>query len=204
MDADLPVLGALRSWLDSWRGIGDVERGMAHQGYDLQLARYRLRLLADGRVLVQLARLGRRHESSALRAARVPGEACRAEAAPADEPNSVPRSVGPARSVASRIVPGPAMQTLEPGASPEQALGASADEKTGPPRQTRHGRWADLMRRAFDIDVLACPYCGNRMRLLATIEDPRVVEQILTHPGAAERAGAGGSRPRASIHRHPS
>ena len=35
VDADLPVLGALRSWLDSWRGIGDVERGMARQGYDL-------------------------------------------------------------------------------------------------------------------------------------------------------------------------
>jgi hypothetical protein len=38
--ADLPVLGALRSWLDSWRGIGDVERGMVHQGFDLQLTRY--------------------------------------------------------------------------------------------------------------------------------------------------------------------
>ena len=37
---ELPVLGALRSWLNSWRGIGAVERGMAHQGYDLQLTRY--------------------------------------------------------------------------------------------------------------------------------------------------------------------
>jgi len=34
------VLGALRSWLNSWRGIGAVERGMAHQGFDLQLTRY--------------------------------------------------------------------------------------------------------------------------------------------------------------------
>jgi hypothetical protein len=34
------VLGALRSSLDSWRGIGAVERGMARQGYDLQLTRY--------------------------------------------------------------------------------------------------------------------------------------------------------------------
>jgi hypothetical protein len=40
VNADLPVLAALRSWLNSWRGIGDVERGMAHQGYDLQLTRY--------------------------------------------------------------------------------------------------------------------------------------------------------------------
>ena len=40
VDADLPVLGALRSWLNSLRGIGAVERGMAHQAYDLQLTRY--------------------------------------------------------------------------------------------------------------------------------------------------------------------
>ena len=40
VEADLLVLGALRSWLDSWRGIGDVERGMARRGYDLQLTRY--------------------------------------------------------------------------------------------------------------------------------------------------------------------
>jgi len=29
-------LWALRFWLDSWRGIGDVERGMARQGFDLR------------------------------------------------------------------------------------------------------------------------------------------------------------------------
>ncbi len=40
VNADLPVLHDLRSWLNSWRGIGDVERGMARQGYDLQLTRY--------------------------------------------------------------------------------------------------------------------------------------------------------------------
>jgi hypothetical protein len=40
VNEDLPALTALRSWLDSWRGIGAVERGMAHQGYDLQLTRY--------------------------------------------------------------------------------------------------------------------------------------------------------------------
>ena len=40
VDADLPALDALRSWLNSWRGIGAVERGMARQAYDLQLRRY--------------------------------------------------------------------------------------------------------------------------------------------------------------------
>jgi hypothetical protein len=34
------ALHALRTWLDSWSGIGRVAAGMAHQGYDLQLTRY--------------------------------------------------------------------------------------------------------------------------------------------------------------------
>jgi hypothetical protein len=34
------TLWALRTWLDSWSGIGRVAVGMAHQGYDLQLTRY--------------------------------------------------------------------------------------------------------------------------------------------------------------------
>jgi hypothetical protein len=33
-------LAALHEWLDSWSGIGVIERGMARQGYDLQLTRY--------------------------------------------------------------------------------------------------------------------------------------------------------------------
>jgi hypothetical protein len=40
VSADLPVLGALRSWLDSWSGIGRIAVGMARQGFDLQLTRY--------------------------------------------------------------------------------------------------------------------------------------------------------------------
>lgn len=38
--SDPHPLPALRSWLNTWRGIGAVERGMARQGYDLQLTRY--------------------------------------------------------------------------------------------------------------------------------------------------------------------
>ena len=49
--------------------------------------------------------------------------------------------------------------------------------------------WADLMRRAFEIDVLACPRGGGPLRLIAIIEDPRVIEAILSRlTSAAERA----------------
>jgi hypothetical protein len=43
--------------------------------------------------------------------------------------------------------------------------------------------WAVLLRRVVAIDILACPDCGGRLRLLATIEDRAVVETILTHLG---------------------
>lgn len=49
----------------------------------------------------------------------------------------------------------------------------------------RYRSWAELMRRAFDADVLACPTCGGRMVLLATIEDPAVIRRILTHLGVS-------------------
>ena len=49
-----------------------------------------------------------------------------------------------------------------------------------PPREEAR-RWADLMRRTFGIDVLACPRCGGRFRLIALIEEASVIECILRH-----------------------
>jgi hypothetical protein len=40
-----------------------------------------------------------------------------------------------------------------------------------------------LLRRTFEFDVLACPDCGGRLRLTATIEQRAVIEKILTHLG---------------------
>ena len=45
------------------------------------------------------------------------------------------------------------------------------------------------MRRAFEADVLACPKCGGRMIVLATIEDPAVIRRILTHLGLSMETG---------------
>jgi uncharacterized protein YbaR (Trm112 family) len=39
------------------------------------------------------------------------------------------------------------------------------------------------MRRSFGIDVLACPLCGGRLRLLALIEQRPVIARILGHLG---------------------
>ncbi len=56
-------------------------------------------------------------------------------------------------------------------------------EGARPTCQPRGRTWGALMRRAFEISVLACPRCGGRLRLIATIEDPRVIRRILAHLG---------------------
>jgi hypothetical protein len=53
----------------------------------------------------------------------------------------------------------------------------------GGARPGRNRLWADQMRRSFGFDVLSCPRCGDRLELIALIEDPRVIRRILTHLG---------------------
>ena len=77
------------------------------------------------------------------------------------------------------------------GAAPAEAPGpagptAAAGDYATATVKPRHWAWADLMRRAFDIDVLACPRCGGHMRLIATTDDPRVIDAILS--GLAQSA----------------
>jgi hypothetical protein len=45
------------------------------------------------------------------------------------------------------------------------------------------------MRRVFDLDALRCPRCAGRMQLIATIDDPAVIQRILAHLGLLGRAG---------------
>ncbi len=51
------------------------------------------------------------------------------------------------------------------------------------------------MQRAFAIDVLACPRCGGRLRLIATIHDPAVIRRILTHLGLSRSGQSPGPAP---------
>jgi hypothetical protein len=71
-----------------------------------------------------------------------------------------------------------------------------ADEDASRVKPSRAGayQWAELMRRTFGLDVLACPRCGGRLHLVALIEQAAVVQRILRHLGPADggtRAAAG-------------
>ena len=41
--------------------------------------------------------------------------------------------------------------------------------------------WAQRLKRVFNIDIETCRTCGGQVRIIACIEDPQVIEKILTH-----------------------
>ncbi len=54
-----------------------------------------------------------------------------------------------------------------------------------------HGRnycWSELLKRVFEIDVLECPRCGGRMRILCAINPPDAMRKILECLGLPSRA----------------
>jgi len=78
-------------------------------------------------------------------------------------------------------------------AASEEAAARRAER--GASRGLRYWAWATLMRRAVGIDVLACPRCGARLRLIATVEDPAVVGTILAPLGLLHPADSPGPAP---------
>ena len=41
--------------------------------------------------------------------------------------------------------------------------------------------WAQRLKRVFNIDIETCRECGGTVKVIACIEDPVVIEKILTH-----------------------
>jgi len=54
-------------------------------------------------------------------------------------------------------------------------------EDRTPAEQRSAMRWAKRLKRVFQIDVETCPNCGGTVQIIASIEDPPVIERILTH-----------------------
>ena len=76
-----------------------------------------------------------------------------------------------------------------PGAVPaaEPVGGDPATPRPPPPPagyvRPKYFTWASLLERTFAFDVLLCPDCGGRLRLITTITDSSVIEKILRHLG---------------------
>jgi hypothetical protein len=83
--------------------------------------------------------------------------------------------------------PGAATAAAAPLREPQTPV--SRESASAPPLQpsnalrprprARRLSWAQLLQRVFGADALARSRCGERMRLLAVIQDPEVIQAIL-------------------------
>ena len=68
----------------------------------------------------------------------------------------------------------------------------TADATDGPTPVERRAAmtWARRLKRVFNIDIETCKSCGGDARIIACIEDPVVIEKILTHLERKDAAAA--------------
>lgn len=79
--------------------------------------------------------------------------------------------LAPASKLRSRIVP--------KVAAPANDTETSAEPPERPVSGSRYRPWAELLQRCFSIDVLSCPTCGGRMRLVALVTEPKSIRRFL-------------------------
>jgi len=63
-----------------------------------------------------------------------------------------------------------------PGEVPE---GETAPENAD--RAALRRRWAEMIRRVYEVDPLVCPRCGGEMRVVGFINQPALIKRILDH-----------------------
>ena len=56
--------------------------------------------------------------------------------------------------------------------------------------------WAQRLKRVFAIDLERCGRCGGRLKVIASIEEPALIERILSH---LEQRAEEGEPPRSSF-----
>jgi hypothetical protein len=90
----------------------------------------------------------------------------------------------PGSRLRALVVPKPATKKLGKPVVEQLAVG---DRPAPREPLTRDGTsridWASLLKRVYAVDILACPCCGGRLKVLAVIEQTDVVAKILGHIG---------------------
>jgi len=157
------------------------------------LSTARLFRLADGRLLYKLKR---RWSDGTTRVMYEPMELMERLAALVPPPRfNITRFYGvlaPAATLRPYIVPED-KATIAPTQSgcPARMDASKNDEheiKAKRGKKSKNYSWAQLMMRVFEIDILCCPRCGGRMRLLCAINSQPAIQKILACLGLPTRA----------------
>jgi hypothetical protein len=106
-----------------------------------------------------------------------------AEAAGAATPTRTPT-----RRRSRRRCGHPAQTTRRPDSDRARAYTRSTQPRRSPPAIALAGagyriRWAKLLARVFEHDVLLCSHCGEPTKVIAAVTDTDVAARILAHLG---------------------
>ncbi len=90
--------------------------------------------------------------------------------------------LAPASSLRRYIVPQDKSEIapVHPGCSAKAPATEEAKAKTKRSKKPRNYSWALLLKRIFEVDILICPRCGSKMRVLCSIHPPDAIQKILT------------------------
>ncbi|EBR0282940.1 transposase, partial [Escherichia coli] len=68
------------------------------------------------------------------------------------------------------------------GKKPDKSEGLDTNWRDkSPAERHRAMTWMQRLKRVFNIDIEVCEHCGGHVKVIASIEDPKVIEQILKH-----------------------
>ena len=74
-------------------------------------------------------------------------------------------------------------------------MDAPGSETLSQARRAAKVAWAKLIRKVYEVDPLVCPKCGLQMRVISLVEDPAVIERILSWLGLWQPLACGPSPP---------
>ena len=83
-----------------------------------------------------------------------------------------------------------------------QGRGLAEVEEPVPPSPERAAlrrRWANLIRRVYEVDPLVCPRCGAEMRVIGFITEPKVIKRILDHIRKRDRVSRPPPHPQPAV-----
>src|SRR5690606_21547274 len=63
--------------------------------------------------------------------------------------------------------------------APKPEVQPSGAEQPATPRHVAMN-WAQRLRRVFGVEIEACARCGGRLKIIASIEEPKVLAKILS------------------------
>ena len=86
-------------------------------------------------------------------------------------PEAISRRVRGARGVRAAITPG--------GRGAGARKRAVTRERPAP--KDIRMNWARRLKRVFGIEIEQCVRCGGRLKVIASIEEPELIERILSH-----------------------